>query len=165
MRILKLFIFSIFILFSLVVIGSGFYAIYKTNYLQKNGIRVTGKVVGIKISDARSNSEQMRKNKADYTYYPIFKYPTQEDSISSLSMNGGSEVKWKIGDTTSLIYHPEKHAIFIESNSISSGYWTGIISSLFGVALMILVIYLRNRFSEKSRIKEFNSEFIDENQV
>ena len=159
MRVLKLFIFSIFLLFGLIVIGSGFYTIYKTQHLQKHGIRVKGIVVGIKISDARSNSEQMRDNRADYTYYPIFKYPTDQDSISSLSMNGGTEQIWKIGDTTTLIYHPEKHAIFVEADSISSGYWTGIISSIFGVALMALVIYLRNRFSEKSRIKEFESEF------
>ncbi|MDD2982566.1 MAG: hypothetical protein PHQ74_04180 [Crocinitomicaceae bacterium] len=159
MRILKLFIFSTFLLFCLTVIGGGFYAIYKTTYLQKNGIHVTGTVVGIKISDARSNSEQMRENKVDYTYYPIFKYPTQTDSISSLSMNGGNEIKWKVGDTTSLIYHPKKHAIFVEADSISTGYWTGIITSLFGGALLALVIYLRNRFSEKSRIKEFEGEF------
>lgn len=163
MRILKFFIFSIFIVFSLVIVGSGFYAIYKTNHLQKYGVRTTGIVVGIKISDARSNNEQMRKNKADYTYYPVFRYPTQHDSISSLSMNGGSEIKWKIGDTTSLIYHPQKQAIFVEADSISAGYWTGIISSIFGVAILILVVYLRNRFSEKNRLKEFSSELKEEN--
>lgn len=158
MRILKLFIFSVFILFSLTIIGGGIYAIYKTNYLVKNGIHVEGVVVGIKISDARSNSEEMRKNKVDYTYYPVFRYPTQHDSISSLSMNGGSDLKWKVGDTTMLIYHPEKNAIFVEKDSISDGYWTGVITSLFGVALLLLVIYLRNKFSEKNRLKEFGKD-------
>ena len=139
----------------MVVIGGGFYAIYKTHYLEKNGIRVTGVVVGIKISDSRSNNGEVRKNKADYTYYPVFRYPTQTDSISSLSMNGGADMKWKVGDTTSLIYHPQKHAIFVEANEISAGYWTGVITSIFGVALVILVVYLRNKFSEKNRLKEF----------
>ena len=159
MRILKLFILSIFILFGVIVIGGGIYTISKTVHLQKHGIRVTGVVVGIKISDARSNSEQMRKNKADYTYYPVFRYPTDQDSISQLSMNGGHEQVWEIGDTTTIIYHPEKHALFVEANSISSGYWTGALSILFGIALIILVVYLRNRFSEKNRIKEFDSDF------
>ena len=159
MRILKLFIFSIFILFGVIVIGGGFYTINKTYQLQKHGIRVTGVVVGIKISDARSNSEQMRDNKSDYTYYPVFKYPTDKDSISQLSMNGGHEQIWKMGDTTTIIYNPEQRAIFVEANSISSGYWTGVLSILFGIALISLVAYLRNRFSEKSRMKEFDSEF------
>lgn len=159
MRILKLFIFSTFLIFCLSIIGGGIYTIYKTYYLQKNGIHVTGTVVGIKISDARSNSEQMRKNKSDYTYYPIFRYPTDVDSISSMSMNGGAEIKWKVGDEAELLYHPEKHAIFVEAESVSAGYSTGIITVIFGGLLMALVIYLRNRFSEKSRIKEFEGEF------
>lgn len=163
MRILKLFIFSTFLIFCLFVIGGGVYTIYKTYYLQKNGIHVTGTVVGIKISDARSNSEQMRKNKSDYTYYPIFRYPTVDDSISSMSMNGGAEIKWKVGDQTELIYHPEKHAIFVEAESVSTGYSTGIITVIFGGLLMALVIYLRNRFSDKSRVKEFEGEFREEN--
>ncbi len=160
MRILKLFIFFVFILFSLTIIGVGIYAIYKTNYLRNNGVQVTGTVVGIKISDARSNNEKMRKNKVDYTYYPVFRYPTKNDSISSLSMNGGSDLKWKVGDTTSLFYHPEKNAIFIEKDALSAGYWTGIMTSTFGIALLFLVVYLRNKFSKKNRLKEFGNDDI-----
>ena len=126
----------IFLIVGLLLLGGGFYTLFKVNHLIKTGVRTVGVVVGY---DYASDSD-------GDTYYPIIRFSTIEGEVVQFTESfGSSSQAFDVGETVNILYDPQN----VKGARINKWFRLWFLPTmLIGFGLLDIVIGMNLVFAE-----------------
>lgn len=122
-------ILTLFLIIGLLFLGGAVWSLSSSLALTKNGVAVTGTIIGLDVDVSEDNSK---------TYFPIIEFTTQDNQqVEFRSSMGSSSYRGSIGQQIEVLYEPlnPRSAVI---DSTFGVYGASIIMGIFGVVFTLV---------------------------